>query len=110
MSAKEVFIGRLLYQMPDSVPNEQGDMVLLKMRCFGPLEAEDLGIDADGRFYEEYCWFEDDLYKDENCRKYITKEEMAERIKSVQVMFERSGRSEWAEIYKKLLDELNMRE
>ncbi len=110
MSAKEVFIGRSLYQMPDSVPNEQGDRVLLKMRCFGPLEAEDLGIDADGRFYEEYCWFEDDLYKDENCRKYITKEEMEERIKSVQVMFERSGHSEWAEIYKKLLDELNMRE
>ncbi len=96
--------------MPDSVPNEQGDRVLLKMRCFGPLEAEDLGIDADGRFYEEYCWFEDDLYKDENCRKYITKEEMEERIKSVQVMFERSSCSEWAEIYKKLLDELNMRE
>ncbi|MBQ9540985.1 hypothetical protein [Ruminococcus sp.] len=80
------------------------------MRCFGPPEAEDWGIDADGRFYEEYCRCEDDLYKDENCRKYITKEEMAERIRSVQVMFERSGRSEWAEIYKKLLDELNMRE
>ena len=107
MSKKSIFLERWSYLMPDTEPNPDGRIVLIKKRSFGPLEAYDWGIDVNGLPYEEYQWDENDLYEYENYFKYISKEELTEQIENLINEFMEKGFYEWANTYKKILNRLD---
>ena len=79
MPLKSVFVGSWSYLMPDTEPNPNGRIVLIKKRSFGPLETYDWGIDVNGLPYEEYQWCENDLFENENYFKHISKKEQSRR-------------------------------
>ncbi len=107
MKHKSIFIGRWSYVSPDTKPNSDGRIVLIKKRSFGPLETYDWGIDANGLPYEEYEWVENDFYADENYFKYITKKELTEQIVKLISALTENGLPEWASTYQKILDWIN---
>ena len=45
MNEKYVFIDRWCYTMPDTVPDEDGIIVLISKKSFGPLEVYEWGLD-----------------------------------------------------------------
>ena len=107
MSKESVFLERWFYFMPDTKPAQNGRIVLIKKRLFGPLETYDFGIDANGLPYEEYQWCENDWFKDENYFQHISKIELTEQIKQLISKFTDNKLYEWASTYKKILDWLN---
>ncbi len=108
MKNKSVFIGHWCYTKPVLIPNENGDIVIIKKMSFGPLEVYEWGIDFNNTPYECYNWVENDFYKYENYRKNITKEELFNQILSLILLFKENGLSEWINIYNKILDGLNL--
>lgn len=107
MEPKIFFIGRWSYMIPDTKPNSDGCIVLIKKRSFGPLETYDWGIDVNGLPYEEYKWVENDFYTDENYFKHITKKELTEQIVRLISDLTENGLPEWASTYQEILDWLN---
>ena len=65
MNEKFVFIDRWCYTMPDTAPDEDGIIVLISKKSFGPLEIYEWGLDNNHNPYERYEWLENDLYEDE---------------------------------------------
>ena len=45
MNEKFVFIDRWCYTMPDTAPDEDGIIVLISKKSFGPLEIYEWGLD-----------------------------------------------------------------
>ena len=107
MKNKSVFIGHWCYTIPDLVPKQNGDIVIIKKVSFGPLEVYEWGIDFNNTPYEWYEWVENDFYEDENYRRNITREELFNQILSVVSLFKGNGLSELVTIYEKILDGLN---
>ena len=107
MSRKSIFIGRWCYLMPDTEPNNEGRIVLIRKASFGPLEVYDWGIDAEGLPYEEYEWCENDWFEDDNYFRHISKEELIEQIEKLIGTFTEHGVPEWADAYKNVLNWLN---
>ena len=107
MKNKSFFIGRWTYDMPDTKPNPDGRIVLIRMLSFGPLEVYEWGIDAGGLPYEEYKWIENDFYADENYFKHIKKQALTEQIENLISLFIKHESPEWASIYKEILGWLN---
>ena len=107
MSTESVFLKHWSYLMPDTEPNPDGRLVLIKKRSFGPLETYDWGIDANGLPYEEYQWCENDFFEDENYFKHISKKELTEQIEKLINEFTENGVYEWADTYKRILVRLN---
>ncbi len=107
MSIESIFLEHWSYLMPDTEPNLDGRIVLIKKRSFGPLETYDWGIDVNGLPYEEYQWCENDLFEYENYFKHISKKELTEKIEKLINKFMENGFYEWAITYKKILDRLN---
>lgn len=108
MKNKSVFIEHWCYTKPELIPNENGDIVIIKKMSFGPLEVYEWGIDFNNTPYEWYNWVENDFYKYENYRKNITKEELFNQILSLILLFKENGLSEWIIIYNKILNDLNL--
>ena len=104
MKRRDVFVGRWNYKMPDTKPDEKGQIVLISECCFGPLETFRYGIDAEGRPFEEYEWLENDLYADENGIRNIPKSELMKKLRNMIDMFSKQGMTEWADAYKEILD------
>ena len=95
-------VGSLFYSAPQSVPNKDGRIVVIRMKCFGPLEVYEWGIDADQSFYEMYQWCENDLY-DDNYDKKISKEKFIEQIENMKRLIQGTEAADWAETYDKIL-------
>ena len=74
------FIDRWQYTIAEMPQFAGVKLPLISMHCFGPLEVNELGIDADNRPYELHEWMEDDLYEDENYCKNISVEELISDI------------------------------
>lgn len=73
MKNKSVFIEHWCYTKPELIPNENGDIVIIKKMSFGPLEVYEWGIDFNNTPYEWYNWVENDFYKYENYKKILQK-------------------------------------
>ena len=58
MNEKYVFIDRWCYTMPNTVPDEDGIIVLISKKSFGPLEVYEWGLDNNHNPYERYEWLE----------------------------------------------------
>ena len=102
-----VFIEHWCYTKPDFVPDEVGNIIIIKKVSFGPLEIYEWGIDFNNVPYERYEWVENDFYKDENYRRNITRKELFNQIHSVVSLLKGNGLSEWVTTYEKMLDRLN---
>ena len=75
---KFIFIDRWCYTMPDYVPAEDGNIILISKKSFGPLEVYEWGLDNNNNPYERYEWLEDDFYEGYKYCKTITREELQE--------------------------------
>ena len=64
-----VSIGRWHYTKPLLQPTENGEIVFILQSCFGPCKCWKWSMDAQGKFWIEYEWCENDFYKDDNFRK-----------------------------------------
>lgn len=101
-------IGRWFYSIPDLVPDNNGNIVLISKRSFGPLEVYEWGIDADKNAYELYKWLENDFYEDESYCQNIEREKLLEQIHSVISLFRNNSLPEWADFYEKVIPYLNV--
>lgn len=107
MKNNSVFIGRWLYSKPDLIVNKDGNIILISKVSFGPLEVYKWGIDSGGIPFECYKWLENDFFEDENYFKNIEKEELIRQINSVVSLFRSNELPEWADIYEKIIRNLN---
>lgn len=107
MKNNSVFIGRWFYSKPDLTANEDGNIILISKMSFGPLEVYEWGIDSGGLPYESYKWLENDFFEDDNYFKYINKEDLLRQINSVVSLFRSNGLTEWADVYEKIIKNLN---
>lgn len=107
MKNNSVFIEHWCYTKPDLVPNQNGDIIIIKKVSFGPLEVYGWGIDFNNIPYECYKWVENNFYEYENYRRNITREELFNQILLVVSLFKGNGLSELVTIYEKILDGLN---
>lgn len=107
MKNNSVFIEHWCYTKPDLVPNQNGDIIIIKKVSFGPLEVYEWGIDFNNIPYECYKWVENNFYEYENYRRNITREELFNQILLVVSLFKGNGLSELVTIYEKILDGLN---
>ena len=98
----ELCVGSWFYSAPQMAPDKDGRIVVIKMKCFGPLEVYEWGIDADGEFYEEYQWIENDLY-DDDYEKKISKEKFMEQIENMKSLVQDTEVSWWKDDYDKIL-------
>ena len=104
---EEVFIWRWDYIKPDFVPNENGNIVLIKKLSFGPLEVYEWGLDSDRNAYELYQWVENEFFEDTSYCITIEKEKLLEQIYSVISLFRDNGLPEWANYYERAIVYLN---
>ena len=95
-------VGSWFYSAPQSVPDKDGRIVVIKMKCFGPLEVYEWGIDADGDFFEKYQWIENDLYDDDYDKK-ISKEKFVKQIENIKSLIRDTEVSGWKDDYDKIL-------
>ncbi len=96
------YFSRWYYSPPKTVPNAEGDMVLIQQCSFGPIEVFEWGVDKNNRPYEQYQWLENDWYEDENYRKKITTAELLNQINRVIALFQQEHLTEWVEIYQNI--------
>ena len=106
MNEKYVFIDRWCYTMPDTVPDEDGIIVLISKKSFGPLEVYECGLDNNHNPYERYEWLENDLYEDEKYCKNISEEELLKQIFGIISIFKSNGLSDWINFYMEILGRL----
>lgn len=104
---KFIFIDRWCYTMPDYVPAEDGNIILISKKSFGPLEVYEWGLDNNNNPYERYEWLEDDFYEGYKYCKTITREELLKEIYYVISVFKNKGLSEWINFYVEILERLN---
>lgn len=104
---KEVSIGRWFYRKPDLVPNRDGNIVLILMMSFGPLETYEWGIDSNKNAYEHYRWLENDFFADESYRINIEREKLLAQLHSVISLFRDNGLPEWADLYERVIVNLD---
>lgn len=107
MKDNYVFIGRWYYEKPELSPNKEGNVVLISMKSFGPLEIFEWGTDRNNEPYELYQWLEDDFFENSNYCKNITKEELLKQIEKVISLFDKNGLSDWVDLYKTIIDRSN---
>ena len=84
MNKNYIFIDRWNFTKTDFMPSENGDIVLISIKSFGPLEVYEWGVDKNQVPYKLYNWLEDDFFENDNYRMSITKEEL---INQVQYLF-----------------------
>lgn len=104
---REVSIGRWFYTKPNLVPNQDGNIVLILKKSFGPLETFEWGIDSNKNAYERYRWIENDFYEDTSYDITIEREALLEQIHSVIALFRENGLPEWADFYESVIVYLN---
>ncbi|MDE6620901.1 MAG: hypothetical protein K2K74_10530 [Lachnospiraceae bacterium] len=104
---EEVSIGRWFYTKPDFIPDENGNIVLISKKSFGPLEVYEWGIDSDEKVYELYRWLENDFFEDCSYCKYIEREKLLEQLHTVISLFQNNELPEWADFYEKVVVHLN---
>ncbi len=97
-----VYIDRWDYQKPSLVADEEGNVTLIFQACFGPLEWWKWSMDAQGKFWMEYKWCENDFYEHENFKEEITQEKMIEKIQFMQRFFAEHELQEYVEVYQKV--------
>lgn len=95
-----VIIGRWQYNKPDLCADKNGEITLVFKSSFGPCEVWRWTMDAQGRFFMEYKWCEDDFFEDESFKEEVTKDKMIEEMKSMQKFFAGYGLWEYVEAYK----------
>ena len=83
------FIDRWQYTIAEMPQFAGVKLPLISMHCFGPLEVNELGIDADNRPYELHEWMEDDLYEDENYCRNISVDELVAQIKDIRELLQK---------------------
>ena len=98
----ELCVGSWFYSAPRITPDQDGRIVVISMKCFGPLEVYEWGIDADGDFYEKYQWIENDLY-DDDYEKKISKEKFVKQIENMKSLIRDTEVSGWKDDYDKIL-------
>ena len=98
---KSVFVGIWNYIKPDLKPDKDGNVMLVKMLCFGPLEWWECSMDKDSKFWWEHQWCENDLYEAENFREEYPQEKMIEKMQQMQNFFGECGLDEYVKVYKK---------
>ena len=70
------------YSIANVTPASDGKIVLVSQDCFGPLQCEEYGIDAEGRPYYRYEWIENDLFEDDNMTQNITEDKLISVIEN----------------------------
>ncbi len=80
--------------MTDLTPDKDGNIVIIRLASFGPLEYYEWGINTDNQPYELYQWCEDDFYEDSNYCKIISKEELLKIIDNQIEISSKNGSSE----------------
>ena len=106
MKNNYVFIGRWYYEKPDLSPDNDGNIVLISEKSFGPLELFEWGLDHNNNPYELYQWLEDDFFENNNFCKTITKEELLKQIDRVIAMFDKNKLPDWVDLYKTIIENL----
>ena len=99
-----VFVGNWSFSMPDTKPDSDGNIVLIKKVSFGPCEVYKWGLDINKLPYEQYQWCENDFFEDESYIKHITRAELLSQIRNVIRVFTEQELPEWADTYNKILD------
>ena len=95
------FVGMWNYIKPNMKPNKDGNVILVRMLCFGPCEWWEWSMDREGKFWWAHEWCENDLYEDENFREECSWEKMIEKMQQMQAFFADCGLDEYVEAYKK---------
>ena len=98
-----VHMGEWFYSLPETTPNKDGNIVLIKKVCFGPLEVYEWGINSDNSPYEMYQWCENEFLEDTSYNKTISWEELDTQLKSCIKSFDQNGLQEWKNAYEKAL-------
>lgn len=107
MNKNYIFIDRWNITKTDFIPSENGDIVLISIKSFGPLEVYEWGLDKNQVPYKLYKWLEDDFFENNNYRMSITKDELINRIQYLISVFERNGQLDWVDHYKEILKKVN---
>ena len=102
-SKEPVHIGEWFYSLPETTPNKDGNIVLIKMVCFGPLEVYEWGINADNSPFEMYQWCENEFLEDTSYNKTISWKELEAKLSSCIKLFEQEGLIEWKSAYEEVL-------
>lgn len=97
----EILIGRWFYQKPNLIPDENGTIVLIAKRSFGPLEIYEWGIDRKGKPYEMYQWCENDFFENESYIKNISHAELKLQIDIMMQFAIHNKLSDWIPLYEK---------
>lgn len=99
-------MGKFYYEIPNFKYDTNGNMVIIKKLCFGPIEAIIYGITQDKKFY--FDWTYPEFYPSdselEQEYRFITKEEILEAIKIEISICEKEGETELVEQYIKAIN------
>lgn len=102
VTKNSVFVDCWDYHKPSLIPDEDGNIKLIFQACFGPCEWWEWSMDAQGKFWMEYKWCENDFYEEDNFKEEISQEKMIEKIQSMQRFFAEHGVQEYVEVYQKV--------
>ncbi|MEE1071159.1 MAG: hypothetical protein U0L26_02010 [Cellulosilyticum sp.] len=94
-----VSIDRWVYDKPTLLLNNNNEIILIFQYSFGPLEWWQWGIDAQGKFFQQYQWCENDLYEDESFKNEISKNEILDKIQHMQSFYKKYNLSEYVNLY-----------
>ena len=93
--------------MPDTVPDEEGIIVLISKNLSGPLEVYEWGLDNNHNPHERYEWLEKMLcMRTKNIAKIFQKKNYSKQIFGIISIFKSNGLSDWINFYLEILGRL----
>ena len=106
-SNEQAHIGEWFYSFPDTTPDKDGNIVLKKMVCFGPLEVYEWGININNEPYELYQWCENEILEDTSYNKTISWKELDKQLRYCIGLFDQEGLAEWKDAYENTISWLD---
>lgn len=108
MKDKEIItIDRVHYSNLNLTSDKDGNIVLIHIASFAPLEYYEWGINSEKQFYECYQWCENDFFEDSNYYKIISKEEMIKELDNIISLLLKNSYTKEANEYKDIRNKLN---
>ncbi|MGN0396008.1 MAG: hypothetical protein ACI4EF_11645 [Coprococcus sp.] len=104
---RQLWLGPFLCNPPTLEADKDGNKVIIRRLCFGPLEVYEWGLNEKGEPYEKYEWCENDLYEDDNYSKVITREEFIKEIDHMKKVIKDTEFVSWLEIYEEAVRQIS---
>ena len=98
--------GRWRWSLGSGKAKEDGSVCLIRRFSIAPAEWYEWGLDSSGKPYEQYAWCESDLYEDSSYCHAISEAALQEEVLRAIALFEKAGKAEEAEHFRRITEQL----